>query len=409
MTSEEEEFEFRHRAEQEQAFQAMATQGQQTQPAPEQSLPQAAQASLQQIAAPFEKAGQALQPKNLTGLLPVGGMIAGNAILPGAGGAAGAGLGSIAQKMANMVYGTSGPVNPTTSIAGIPMNPKAAIDPMINAASAGIPDTNEGQAIGQKIAQVYDSAKPVVKNGLSKFFGMTTGKGPVKVARMINDPTAVIPESLPDSLGGGKIGLGGSKSIEAASDQYGEKLAQSGLEKKLYGPFSEGKAAADADANAIFTKWANKEPITAQEAYNAKRATDKLWPAVVKESNRDDIRLMSKFKNGMDDILSNQSGDFLNASKDYARSRLGEDFTQILPRTKTGDVSTVKTMYAMLNPKKIPGMLVTSPALIGAGNLAAQGAMKGLNIVGRDPNTRQALMGILQQIMQNRQPQQPLQ
>lgn len=360
-----------------------------------QSLPQAAQASLQQIAAPFKAAGEKLQPKNLTGALPMAGMMAGTAIAPGIGTAAGAGLGSIAERMAGMVYGTGKPLDTGKTLGFIP---NEAVNPMLSTVLSGAPETGEAKAAGQKIAQVYEAAKPGFKKGIGRFFGMTTGKGPVKVGRIINDPTAVIPDALPESLGGGKVGLGGSKSMEAASDQYGEKLAESGLEKKVYGPFSEGKAAADADANAIFAKWTNKEPITAQEAYNAKRATDKLWPAVVKESNREDIKLMSQFKNGMDDILSNQTGDFLKASKDYARSRIGEDFTQLLPRTKTGDVSTVKTMYAMLNPKKIPGMLLTSPALFGAGNLATQSAMKGLNVVGSDPNIRQALLGILQQL-----------
>lgn len=382
---------------------AQSMQGQQAQ-APEQSLPDAAKASLQQIAAPFQKAGQALQPKNLTGVLPVAGMLAGNAILPGAGGAAGAGLGSIAQKIANMAYGTSGPVEPTTSVAGIPMNPKAAIDPMINAATAGAPETTEGQSIANKISSLYQGAKPGFKKALSQVVQASTGKSAAKVRGIIEDPTAVLPE-----------GMGGAKSVKDASDAYGQALDNTtvehpgkqyvtrGLEKKDFGPFKKGHQEAEEYAQTIYDKWKSGETINAQDAYNAKRATDKIWPAVVKERNAEDIRQMSEFKTAMDDVLSDQAGHFAAASKDYARARRGSDFTQILPRTKTGDISTVKSfLLPMVEPKKLPFMLASSPAAFGAGNLAAQGAMKGLNVIGKDPNSRQVLLGLLQQIMQNR-------
>lgn len=401
--------------------QAMAMQGQQqTETAPEQSLPEAAQGAFQQVTQPIVSAAKAMHPKNLTGMLPMGGMMAGGAIgsaLPiigtGAGMSAGAGLGSIAQKMANMVYGTSGPVNPTTTIAGIPMAPKAAIDPMMNAAMAGVPETQEGQKVGQAIADTYQGAKPGIKKTLGQIGQMFTGKSANKVRRLINDPAAILPESL-----------GGAKSVEDASKQYGEALANDktsifhedghvtrGITKTEFSPFSKGKHDADELAQSIWDKWKAGEPINAQEAFDAKRATDLTWPAVVKEGNSEQIRALSEFKTAMDDVMSSQgAGPFLKASKDYARARLGADFTQILPRTKTGDISTVKTLLLhALAPGRGVGMLgggLTSPLVTGVGNLAAQGAMKGLNVVGRDPNMRQTLMGILQQIMQKRQSQQ---
>lgn len=383
--------------------QAMGSQGQTSQTSTEtQTFPDALKASFQQLTAPLISAAEKLHPKNLTALLPAAGATAGTAVLPGAGTAAGAGLGSIAQKMANMVYGTSGPVEPTTSIMGIPIAPKAAIDPMLNTALAGAPETQEGQAATQAISDAYQSAKPGFKKGISKFFGMTTGKGPVKVLRQINDPTSILPESL-----------GGSKSVSDASDAYGQALNndktlipqedgsfKKGLQKTAFGPFKRGHQEAEDVAQSIYDKWQNGENINAQEAYDAKRATDKLWPAVVKERNAEDIKQMSEFKTVMDDILSSQSGDFSKASKDYARARLGADFTQVLPRTKTGDISTVKTLLMpLLEPRKIPFMLGTSPAVFGAGNLAAQATMKGLNVLSSDPTIRQTLLGILQQLM----------
>lgn len=374
------------------------------------TIPQDFEGALQQVTSPLEllkqkfsskwlppiPTAESMHPKNLTSMLPTAGMMAGGALgsaLPvvgtGVGMSAGAGLGSIAQKMANLAYGTTPPVNPTTTIAGIPMNPKAAIDPMVNAAAAGVPETPEGQAIGQKVSDIYQSMKPGFKKAVGAVGQVLTGKPAAKVRQIIEDPEAILPESA-----------GGAKSVAKASDQYGKALDNSGMEKKLYGPFSEGKAAADKDASAIYAMWKNGDPITAQEAYNAKRATDKLWPTVVKERNAEDIREMSDFKSGMDDILSNLKGRFLKASKDYARARLGSDFTQVLPRTKTGDISTVKTfILPMLDPKRIVPLLATSPAAFGAANLGTQAAMKGLNVIGSDPNARQALLGLLQQLL----------
>lgn len=401
--NEEEEFEFRLRLEKERSMQAMMEQPEQAQ-----SFPNALKESFKQVAAPIRTAAEKLQPKNLTGLLPVAGGMAGTAVMPGAGTAAGAGLGSIAQKMANMVYGTSPQVEPTTSVAGIPLAPKEAINPMLNAALAGAPETQEGQAAAKYIGNKYEAFKPGIKKALSQVGQMMTGKSAVKVRRLIEDPAAILPESL-----------GGAKSVSDASSAYGkalentsvqhegEQFVTKGLEKKAFGPFKRGHQEAEDVAQTVYDKWKNSEPIDAQEAFNAKRATDKLWPTVVKERNAEDIRQMSEFKTAMDDILSKQAGPFAKASKDYARARLGADFTQILPRTKTGDISTVKSLLMpMLEPKKIPLMMFTSPMATGVGNLAAQGAMKGINVLGRDPNIRQALMGVLQQIISGKKPSQ---
>jgi hypothetical protein len=361
-----------------------------------QSIGDAFKGSFHQAVDPLVSVAQKLHPRNLTWALPMAGAVAGTAIMPGAGTAAGAGLGSIAQKMANLVYGTTPPVDATTSIAGIPMAPKEAITPMLNTLMAGVPETTQGQAAGKAISSAYESAKPGFKKALSQVGQMLTGKSANKVRQVIEDPAAILPESL-----------GGAKTVEDASAQYGQALDKSGLEKKLYGPFSEGKSEADKDANLIYAKWKSGKDITPQEAFNAKRATDKLWPAVVKERNAEDIREMSQFKTGMDDILSSQAGQFQKASKDYSRARLGSDFTQLLPRTKTGDISTVKSfLLPMVEPRKLPFMLASSPAVLGAGNLAAQSAMKGLNVVGSNPNARQALMGLLQQLLEKQQQRQ---
>ena|SRR5436190_2919105 len=346
--------------------------------------------SAQKLISPLAAIGQKLQPKNLTSLLPAAGMMAGTAMAPGLGTGIGAGLGSIAQKMADLAYGTAKPVEPTTSVMGIPMAPKEAIWPAVNAATAGLPATQEGQAVGNKISQMVQSAKPGLKKSLQQVEQMLSGKSAAKVGRLINDPSAYLP-----------ISFGGGMTKEAASNQYANALEETGLKKPDFGPFKQGHKDAEDVAQSIYDKWKAGGDISAQEAFSAKRATDKLFPAVVKERNAEDIKLMSEFKTAMDDVLSNQAGPLQKASQDYARASLKADFRQILPRTKTGDISTVKTLLLhTLAPKRMLAAGLTSPTVFGAGNVLAQGAMKGLNVLGKDPAIRQTLIGLLQQMQQ---------
>lgn len=371
-----------------------------------QGIGDAVKAAFKQTTAPIVATAKALQPKNLTGLLPTAGMMAGTAIgPPGIGTAVGAGLGSIAQRMADLAYGQGKPLD-TGKTLGIP---NESIMPMANAALAGVPETSGGQVVGEKVGDALSYLKDKFTKALPKVGQVMTGKSAVKVSRLMEDPTAILPESL-----------GGAKSVEDASKQYGEALDNTpvfhdegyvtkGLEKKDFGPFSKGKSEAEDVAQTIYDKWKAGEPISAQDAYNAKRATDKLWPNVVKERNADDIRQMSQFKTGMDDVLSNQAGPFAKASKDYARARLGADFTQILPRTKTGDISTVKTLLLhTLAPGRGVGMLaggLTSPLATGVGNLGVQTAAKGINAIANNPEARQVLLQVLQKLTQGQQQQ----
>lgn len=379
-------------------------QTQQSQAAPSQSFPEAAMAAFKQTTAPIVSAAKALHPRNLTGLLPTAGMIAGTALeggVPGPLTAGGAGLGSIAQRMADIAYGQGAPA-PTQSFA-----PKEAIMPMVNTALAGVPATSEGQAVGEKAGEALSYLKDKFAKALPKVGQSLTGKSAVKVSRLMKDPTAILPESL-----------GGSKSVEDASEAYGKALETApvhhpegyvtkGLDKIEFDPFSENNSDAADIARTVRQKWLAGEPISAQEAFNAKRATDYTWPKVVKEGNAERIRLLSEFKNGMDDVLSDQSGHFLKASKDYARARLGADFTQILPRTKTGDISTVKTLLLhTLAPGRSAGLLaggLTSPLTTGVGNLVGQGAAKGLNAIANNPEARQILLQVLQKLRQGKQ------
>lgn len=382
------------------------TQSTQQQP---QGIGDAVKAAFQQTTAPIVSTAKALQPKNLTGLLPTAGMMAGTAVLPGAGTAAGAGMGSIVQRMADLAYGQGAP--PPTP--GQAFAPKEAIMPMVNAAMAGLPATPEGQYIGEKAGDALSYLKGKFTKALPQVGQTMTGKSAVKVSRLMKDPTAVLPESL-----------GGAMSPEKASNQYREALANDktlipledgkgftrGIKKTEFSPFSRGSKEAEDTAQTIWDKWKAGEEISAQEAFDAKRATDKLWPAVVKERNAEQIRALSEFKTGMDDVLSEQgAGPFQKASKDYARARLGADFTQILPRTKTGDISTVKTLLLhTLAPGRSIGMVaggLTSPLVTGVGNLVGQGAAKGINAIAQNPAARQVLLQVLQKITKGKQSQ----
>lgn len=317
------------------------------------------------------------------------------------GGPIGASLGEVARQMTGTVLNPDAVPKTPLGIGASVVGAGVAQEPKILEAIPGVSQAKNA------ISGAYQSAKPGIQKTLSKVGQMLTGKSAAKVGRIIKDPTAILPEFA-----------GGAKSVEDASAQYADALANTtvthpgeqyvtrGLEKKAFGPFSRGKSEAEDVAQTVYDKWQKGEPVSAQEAFNAKRATDKLWPAVVKERNAEDIRELSEFKTGMDDVLSNQAGEFSGASKDYARARLKSDFTQVLPRTKTGDISTVKSLLLpMLDPKRLPFLAMTSPAMLGMGNLAAQGTMKGLQKLSDNPAIRQALLGVLQNIMKNKQQQ----
>lgn len=344
-----------------------------------------------------------------TGTDPVGTFKKEGVALPILGGAIGGFPGGAAGEFARQAIGTAvAPETvPQTSLGrfGSMIGQGLAAEPSVLRAIPGVPAAEEAAG------NVLSNAGQGMKEGWSKLVQAATGKPAAKVRQLIADPGAILPQSL-----------GGAKSVEEASANYGKALENApvhnadgsvtiGLNKRLFGPFSEGKAEADKVGNEIYTKWKTNRPITAQEAFDAKRATDKVWPAVVKERNAEDIRELSNFKTAMDGVLSNQSGHFQKASADYARAKLGADFTQILPRTKTGDISTVKAILSplIMDTHRLPLLAASSPMVMGGLTAGTVGAGKGLNTLGQIPQIRQALMGILQQIMTNRanQQQQP--
>ncbi len=366
-----------------------------------------------QVPGILKQAGQAAlasSPANLTKKFfqtdPATMQRVGGVVLPIAGGMVGGPVGAAAGEFARQVTGTA--FAPDT----VPKTPLGRAASVITAGVAQEPKILEAipgvSQAAEKAGELAAKAGTGAKMGWSKVVQALTGKPAAKVRQLMEDPSAILPEAL-----------GGAQSVEKASAGYGEALENApihhpegfvtrGITKKEFNPFVQNDSDAADLGKGIYDKWKAGEPITAQEAFDAKRATDYTWPKVVSERNQEKIRALSEFKKGMDDVLSSQSGQFLNASKDYARARLGSDFTQLLPRTKTGDISTVKTLLLhTLAPGRSVGMLaggVTSPAVMGGLTAGTMGATRGLMKLGENPQARQILLQVLQKLRGNQQP-----
>jgi hypothetical protein len=330
--------------------------------------------------------------------LPAAGATAGSAIAPGLGTAIGGGVGEIARQGLGVAF-----QDPKVMQHITPGQPSvwSGAQAALQTGAAGLNEVNglvkaaPGAApyVQRGIEAASDALAPYGRklvNAGAAVGQMLTGKPAAKFKMLFKDPSAALPESL-----------GGAKSVESAGKGMEDALAQTGIQKKTFNPF-EGETEPNQIASQTYEKWKAGEDagqpaeISAQEAYNAKRATDYVFPKVISERNREKIATMASFKNAMDDILGNQAGPLQAASKDYARARLGSDFTQILPRTKTGDISTVKTMFgALLDAKRAAALPLTSPIV--AGGITSL-ASAGSNLAGRlitNPTTRQALISRL--------------
>lgn len=240
-------------------------------------------------------------------------------------------------------------------------------------------------------------AGQTLKKAWSKLGEATTGKSAQKVTRLIEDPSVILPESL-----------GGAKSVPEASAEYGQALGQEDLHKPSFNPF-QGNGPANDVGSKTWLKWKAGKSINPQEAFEGTQAVKYAMPAAITERNSERVRDLMQFKEKMDDILTTQKGAFKEASENYGRAKLKEDFSQWLPRTQTGKISTVKSFLlpALTDAARLKFLAASSPKIFGAGTAAAvgagRGAQTGLNMLADDPVIRQTLLQVLQRLRQNKQ------
>lgn len=382
--TEDEEFEFRHRLEQE-------SQGQQQ---------MGGSPPLGFVAKQILNMTPMAHPvRNTVAALPVAGGIAGGPI--------GAAAGEFAREAANTVLDPS--KVPQTGFGRFASTVGAGIaqEPKILNAIPGVPQVSE-----------------MMGNLASK-----TGKGMAKAAQAISGGKAG------DFLETAKKAFStySAPSKEEAGAAMG-KVIESLPGKSIAPTMAENIASAitpEASAGNKFLVDIGKrldsgELINAREALKAKQSLDDVIDTVPIWQTKRRAKLFD-LKTTFDDVLSSQSGELKNASNDYRAAVLKDNMTKFLPVNKHGEYSRLAATMASLASTvgigagahkggaeggvlggltPLAGMVALSPGAFGGGAATLGAAKQAINSIGQNPVARQALLQVLQKLMQSKQPEQ---
>lgn len=237
--------------------------------------------------------------------------------------------------------------------------------------------------IAEKAAPYLKKGGKAVAKGYGKvaeFFGGVTSSD---IVRLADDPAAVLPEIM-----------GGSKSTDKAGKAFGKTVEKSGFLPKAategegLGKFAGRESpfkASDAVANKYYERIASGQKLTPPELYDAYQSAQE---SVSKMSRWNPRKIeMLDFKNALQTELQSLSGEYAQASQDFARAAVGRSTSNLLPRTATGKVSLGRTGFANLVAPGI-GTVLSSPAFYGGTTAAVSGAAKGLAAVVGNPTAR---------------------
>lgn len=386
--TEDEEFEFRHRLEQEQSLSSLV----QNAPPPSfgEQIPgilkQAGQAVIGTSPAKLTQNFMETDPGTMTRMagpaLPIVGGMAGliSPVLGGAAAGAMAGEG-IRQSMGNAFA-------PETSAKTIPGQ-------LANIAAAGIMQEPKILNSIPGISKVSNLASGM----LSKI-----GKGAARAGETL---TGVKAGDLTQAAEQG-LSTYAAPSMEKASVAFGKAVGKEG-EKALKVPASEAFDSALGKARAIAkdigTKIENGKPVSSIDALKARQATDRIissTPVTDKLTRRTLYDWRSKF----DDIISTQNGPLKDASTNYRKAIVKDKIMNLTRLNKSGEPSAFLPMlvgHGMMG-KGVEaglGMLTgTSPLVAG---LAATLGGSGINAIKNNPVARQVLLQVLQKLRQGKQ------
>lgn len=392
--SEEEEFEFRLRLEQERSMQAM--------------MEPPVETPLQQAGNVVKQAGKAVlasSPANLTKEFfqtdPATMQRVGGPVLPIVGGMAAGPAGASGGEFLRQMTGTA--LAPDTV-------PKTHVGRAASVITAGIVQE-------PKILEAIPGI-PAVKQMASKMLSKS-GEGLAKAAQALSGGKAF------DYKEAARKGLA---TYAAPSKQEAGQMFQKALAKlpgesvaPTMAETMESALAPEASAGSkylkdISSKIDGGELIDARQALKAKQAIDDVIDTVPIWQTKRRSKLFD-LKRVFDETLSSQSGALKGASNAYRAAALKENMTKFLPVNKHGEYSRLAPMLASLvggvggiksgsaEKGALGGagyLLATSPLAFGALATGGGSLARGLNVLGQNPATRQALLGVLQQLMQNK-------
>lgn len=387
--TEDEEFEFRHRLEQEQGLKKAAPA---EVPAQDPSLMDAAKASVQNIASVPGRVAENLTPEKLSQQLPMLGGIAGSmAPVPVAGTAIGAGLGQIGKRLADLAYGRTQP--------GDAMNPASeAIEPMKQAAISGLA---QGPALGviNKIPGVKaagDLASRTgtqIGRGLARVGEAASGVKAQDIRQLFKNPGQLFKTGSRDQAG---KAIGRAKELAGVNPGVTEapiSFTPENITKAIHSD-SLGE---DAILKVAHANLSGAHPEVEDIGDGLKYISKKIKDGINKG---EDVSELINIQDHLNTVLEREAPGVQAARQKFAPLAQRDKFLKFLPTNKNGTISKANLFYLNSIAKGVTAPL-RAPITTGLLTSAAGGAAKGLNAIAENPQIRAALAQVLQRIRQN--------
>lgn len=312
--------------------------------------------------------------------LPAAGAALGSALGP-LGTAAGGGLGQIAKNMGQLA--TNDPAAPTTAT-------DAAKEAMIQTGLAGIPETSAVKNTVGFISKFGKKALSRIGEGMS-------GTRASNLMRAYNQglvDTYLTP-----------------KTLNAASDAYGKeeaKLMMNNLTpEKQAALVTNSRGEATQAVETAMIKVLKNEKLTPQEALSARQSIDVVFPPATAKNAKIAGKL-SQLRTMINESLSESAPSFMQASNDYARSKLRSDLLKPM-RVNKSNPDEYSKLGMMLGAGLgygangvqglIPAaatLLATSPLAMGTSAATVGTAARGAKAVLNKPGSLNVLFDALQ-------------
>jgi len=352
-----------------------------TQNPPSESLGQTVMDSAKQVLSAPVNAAKSLTPENMSPYLPAAGAVIGSAFAPGLGTAAGAGLGQIGKRMADLAYGKAQP--------GDAMNPgQEAISPMAQTAAQGIAEY-------PPVQNAVSTAANAVGRGASRVGEALSGVPARDIQNLFQNPgtlfTVGSKGAAGQAIGDAKALAGVNPGVTEDSSTFTPENISKALNVK-----STGEDALNAIA-------ANKTGTPEQLGDALKYVSDQIKTRL---STGQDASELINIQNHLNNMLDQVAPGVQEARQAYAPLAQRNKFLQLAPVNKNGTVSKANLLYlsSLLGGlgSSVGGVSGAAEA-IGAGAVARAPITTGvvtsgagaLNNLLSNPQARQALLATL--------------
>ena len=447
--TEEEEFEFRHRLEQEQSLSSLV------QDAPQPSFQDQVPGILKQAG----QAAMASSPAKLTQSFmqtdPATMQRVGGPALPIVGGAIGGPVGAAAGEFARQATGTAFAPETVAETglgraasvitAGIAQQPKilGAIpgaskvgEMATKLVSKAVSKTGSGLA---KVAQAFSGGKAgdfieTAKKGGSTYLAPSKQEAGKMMERAIErlpkEMEFIPPENVPvpKTVYGdeskpllNQFGATIKKPIPPDPPWKGPFPVKSSIKETVQSAITPEAASGNKYLLDLAERLDGGELVTAKQALKAKQSLDDVIDTVPIWQTKRRAKLFD-LKSTFDDVLTSQSGELKKASNAYRAAILKDNMTKFLPVNKHGEYSRLAPMLAGLASSlgggagghyggakegvlgaltPIAGMVALSPGMLGGAAAGIGGTARGLNAIANNPAARQVLLQLYQKLKNN--------